>query len=240
MKKQLTLKLCIILFLLPVAKGFAQESIMNDISYPYLQKLIESAKENYAEIKVKQEQVNIANTTYKESKFAWFDALSVSYIYNPQNVLNLSNYSSAQSTLNTGAGLNPFFSGFQTGINLNIGTLIKNPFNTKNAKANYNIALLEQEAFNASVETQVTKLYLTYLQQMATLRLRTKTALDVETMLNQTKRQFEKGNETIEDYTKATTAFSEINQSKIDAEVAVLIAKGALEEIVGKKLEEVK
>ncbi|EHQ25705.1 TolC family protein [Mucilaginibacter paludis] len=238
MKRNFIFTIGVILFLLPAAQGFAQESIMNDISYPFLQKLIAAAKEYYPQIKIKQEQVNAAKINYNGSKSAWFDGLSLSYVYSPKNTLSLT----STSTTTSGSGTsNPsLFSGYQVSVSVNVGSFIKNPFNTKVAKANYNIALLEQQAFNGNIETEVTKLYLTYIQQIASLRLRTKTAQDIGSLLEQSRRDFEKGDETIENYTKATTSFSDINQLKIDAEVAVLNAKVALEEIIGKKLEEVK
>jgi outer membrane protein TolC len=226
MKKISIFKLFLVLFLLAAAQSFAQESIMNDISYPFLQKLIETAKTNYPVVKAKQEQVEIARIAHSQAKFSWFDNLSVSYVYNPENNINQ---------------VDPvLFAGYQAAINLNIGTLIKTPFTISSTKHAYTVAVLEQQTYNLNIETQVKRLYLAYIQAIAVLRIRTKTAQDVGSLLDQSKRQFEKGNETIENYTHATTAFSDINQTKIDAEVAVLNAKGALEEIVGKKLEEVK
>ncbi|MEO6521604.1 MAG: TolC family protein [Mucilaginibacter sp.] len=241
MKKNLVYTLSLILLLLPLTKSLAQESIMNDIDYPFLQKLINSAKQNYSAVKIRQAQVDIAKTTYNQTKLAWFDGLSVSYVYSPANAINLTSNNNISSGTSTGNTVNPnIFQGYQAAVAVNFGSILRNPSNTKNAKANYNIALLEQEALLNSLETQVRKLYLTYVQMNATLRIRTKTAQDLAISLNLAKRQFEKGNETVENYTRATTAFSEVNQAKIEAEVAVLNAKTALEEIVGKKLEEIK
>lgn len=243
MKKNLVFILSIVLLILSVAKGFAQESIMNDIDYPFMQKLVNEAKQNYTGEKIRQEQVNIARTSYKQSKYAWFDALSFSYVYSPTNAINLTSNNSVTSTgvAATGNNVNPnIFAGYQAAVTLNIGSLIKNPFNTKNAKANYNISLLEQQAADATLETQVRRLYITYVQAMATVRMRTQNAQDVSTILTQTKRQFENNTVTVDQYSSAVTAFATANQTKIDAEAAVLIAKMALEEVVGKKLEEVK
>jgi outer membrane protein TolC len=241
MKKRLAIILSAALFLLPLTKSFAQESVMNDLDFPFLQKLINSAKQNYASVKVKQAQVDIAKTTYNQSKIAWFDGLSLSYVYSPANAINLTSNNSISNGTSTGNTVNPnIFAGYQAAIALNIGNILRNPGNIKNAKANYNIAVLEQQVYLGSLETQVKKLYLTYMQQMATLRLRTKTSQDLEISLNLVKRKFEKNEETVENYTKAITAFSETNQFKIDAEIGALNAKASLEEIVGKKLEEVK
>jgi outer membrane protein TolC len=241
MKKNLVYILSAVLLVLSFSKSFAQESIMNDIDYPFLQKLINSAKQNYSAVKIRQAQVDIAKTTYNQTKLAWFDGLSFSYVYSPANAINLTSNNNIATGTATGNTVNPnIFQGYQAAFALNLGSILRNPSNTKNAKANYNIALLEQEALLNSLETQVRRLYLTYVQLNATLRIRTKTAQDLAISLNLAKRQFEKGNETVENYTRATTAFSEVNQAKIEAEAGVLNAKTALEEIVGKKLEEIK
>ncbi len=245
--KRTLIKIYLVLLLFPSVKIYAQETIMTDVSYAYLQKLINVAKQNNPQVKIKQRQVTVSQNSYKLSKVAWFDALSFSYVYNPLNTVTVAtvNPNSTGGTGTTGAGSSTgntslFAGGYNVSLTLNIGTLFKNPLDTKSAKENYNIALLEQDSYNLSVEAEVKRRYFTYLQQMATLRLKTKTAQDVENLLTESKHQFEKGSETLDAYIKATTAFSDISQFKIDAEIAVLSAKAALEEVIGKKLEEVK
>ena len=68
---------------------YAQETIFKDLSYAYLEKLIATAKKNYPQVKVLQNQVNIARSTFHQSNFGWLDAFSASYIYSPQSSLNL-------------------------------------------------------------------------------------------------------------------------------------------------------
>jgi outer membrane protein TolC len=227
MKRNLVFKVALFLVLLfSASRSIAQETIINDIDYPFLQKLIANAKTYYPQLKIRQAQVDFSKLAYKSSKLSWFDNITTAYIYNPQNTINYANQN--------------IFIGYQFAVSLNLGTLMKTPYAIKSAKQTYNISVLEQQAATSSLETQVTRLYYTYLQQLAILRLRTKTALDIENLLAQSKRQFEKGNETVENYTKAATTYADVSQAKIDTEVNLLIAKGALEEIIGKKLEEVK
>lgn len=241
MKNHLALILFAILAIFSANKVAAQETIMNDMDYPFLQKLVNEAKLNYAPQKIRQQQVNIARTTYRATKLAWFDALSFSYFYNPNNTLSLTQNNSVTPGSSTGNTVNPNLSfGYQTAVTLNIGTLLKNPSNTKNAKANYNIALLEQQGAEMTLETQVRRLYITYVQANTNVRVRTQNAQDVATLFTQTKRRFEKNEVSVDQYSGAVTALASANQAKIDAEATALIAKLALEEVVGKKLEEVK
>jgi outer membrane protein TolC len=228
MKKNLIVTIYIVLlFLLPVSKLYAQESIMNDVSYPYLDKLIATAKLNYPLVKIKQQQVLIAQNSFKQSRASWFDMVSFSYIYSPENTINLAATSVVAA----------LFSGYQFAITVNVGQLIERPYTIRNAKANYDIAQLEQQQYDLNLELEVKTRYFNYLREMGALRLRTRTSQDAETVLSQTKHQFELGSETVENYTRATVSYAENNQAKLDAEAAALIAKASLEEIIGRKLE---
>ena len=53
------------------------------------------------------------------------------------------------------------------------------------------------------------------------------------------KYKFEKGEETLENYSKAIVALNAQKQNIISSEGNVLIAKSGLEEIIGKKLEDI-
>lgn len=230
MKKLLLPVFILLLSILPLSKSYAQESIMSDISYPFLDKLIATAKQNYPQVKIKQEQVTLAKNAYSLSKKTWFDLISFSYIYSPQTSINL-------------AATNVFssiFQGYQISVSLNIKTLLEKPVLIRNAKENLYIAQLEQQDYNLNLELEVKTRYFNYIRQLGILRLRTRTSQDAENLISQTKRQFEAGSETMENYSKATTSFAENNQAKLDAEASVLVAKASLEQIIGKKLEEVK
>ena len=77
---------CLTLFIFFSARNiYAQETMFQDLSYPYLEKLIAAAKENYPHVKVLDHQLNIAKSTFHQSNFGWFDAFSASYIYSPQS-----------------------------------------------------------------------------------------------------------------------------------------------------------
>jgi len=219
-----------LILLLPAINTRAQESLMNDVSYPYLEKLINIAKANYPLVKVKQEQVIIAENSYQQARRSWWDAFSFSYIYSPQNTFNL-------------AATNAFtslFTGYQFAITYNLGNLLEKKYTIRNSKENVNIALLEQQTYDLNIELEVKKRYFTYIQQNALVRVRTKSSLDAESIFNQVKHQFENTDATIDVYTKASLSFAESTQARYDAEATALIAKASLEEILGKKLEDIK
>jgi outer membrane protein TolC len=226
MRRSLLL-ICTTLFLLvPVSKCYCQESMMN----PFLDKLIATAKQNYPLVKVRQEQVLIAQNTYKLSKKSWFDLVTFSYLYSPQNSINLASTSVISSV----------FQGYQISVSLNFKSFFEKGFAIKNAKESVNLAMLEQQNYNLTLEAEVKTRYFNYIRQAAILRLRTRSGLDAQSIMDQAQHQFAQSTMTIENYTKASIAYSESNQTKIDAEAGWLIAKSALEEIIGKKIEAVK
>ena len=208
------------------------EGFTNDISPEYLQKLIDTAKKHYPEVKIKAAQVGIAQTTYSQAKLAWLDAISISpsYVYNPASV----------NVLNATGGATNTFNGYQIGFSVNIGGLITKPFVAKIAKQSFAVAQLQQQEYNLTIEAQVKRLYYTYLNAQASLRLLTHAVQDAQLNVEQVKHRYEEVSTTLTEYNTSLTQFYTQNVSKLTAELAYYTAKTNLEEIVGKRLEDIR
>ena len=216
----------LLLSLLFTTRLHAQESFISDINYPYIEKLIATAKKNYPQVKLRQAQVNIAKSALTQSKVLWLDAFTASYIYSPQRTLNV---------------ITPnIFNGYQLSISVNIGTLLSKPFAVRSARESVNVAKYEQSAYLLSIEAQVKRLYFQYLSAQAELRLRSGAVIDGETAVKQLKYSFQKAEVTFQVYNEALTSLYQQGGFKVQAELATLTAKTNLEEILGVKLEEVK
>ncbi|GGH00428.1 TolC family protein [Mucilaginibacter phyllosphaerae] len=216
----------LILFTLSTLALHAQESFINEVNYPYLDKLIATAKRNYPEVKVRIAQINAAKAALTQSKVAWLDAITASYIYSPKNSLNLTNPT--------------FFNGYQIGFSVNLGTLLAKPFATRSAKEAVNIAQYQQQQYYLTIEATVKRLYFTYLEAQADLRNRARAVTDGEIAVKQLKYTFQKGETTFHDYNEALTSLYNQNSFKVQSELSILTAKANLEEFLGVKLEEVK
>ena len=201
----------------------AQETMLTEVSYTYLDTLIKIAKLNYPKIKVFDKKVTIAEKNVGRTRVAWLDAINVSYLYNPNNTFNV-----ARPT---------FFSGFQTGITLNVGFLLQRSYLIKIAKNELDISRYEREEYNLNIEALVKERYFLYIQNQTILKARMQNAQDAESILKAARYRFEKGEETLQNFNIALMALSTQNQGKIEAEAQLLIAKAYLEEIIGKKLE---
>jgi outer membrane protein TolC len=221
--------LCLTLFIFICANNvFAQETMFQDLSYPYLEKLIATAKKNYPQVQILQNQVNIARSTFHQSSFTWLDAFSASYIYSPQ---------SATATSAT----NPIiFNGLQLVATVSLGSLFERPYTIHNAKESVKIAEEQQEEYYLTIEASVKRFYFAYIAAQADLRNKVNAVQDATTAVNQIKHTFEKGETTFVIYNEALTNLYNQNSFRVQAELAVFTAKTNLEELLGAKLESIK
>jgi len=203
----------------------AQESMIPDLSYPFLEKLIYSAKQNYPLMAANLRKVNFANYNLKKAKLSWFDFFTLSAFYSPSTSITLTN-----ATL----------TGVQIGIFINFSNIIQKPTLIKQSKEEVAIAQLTADQYAITLETEVKNRYFRYMQSLSVLRVQNQNAIDIEALFKQIKFKYERGEETLENFTKLMIQNADQKQKIIDAESTVLIAKTTLEELVGKKLEEIK
>jgi outer membrane protein TolC len=218
---------CLTLFILTsVSNLYAQETIFTDLSYPYLEKLIAAAKKNYPEAKVRQNQVNIARSSFHQAEFGWLDAFSASYIYSPQSSINITSPT--------------IFKGYQLVATVSIGSLFERPYTVHNARETLKIAELEQQEYNLTIEAQIKRFYFAYIEAQADLRSKVNAVLDASNAVKQLKYTYEKGETTYIVYNQALTNLYNQNSFRLQAELAVFTAKTNLEELLGDKLESIK
>lgn len=221
--------LVIIVMILQTTFSRAQESMMTDISYVFLEKLIATAKENYPRMNNFEGRINVAKTTVGQEQLSWLDAFSLSYVYNPSNTINQNQ-----------ANPNFFnFNGYQVALNFNLSSILQKPGNVKQAKENVKIAQYDLEEYILTLETDVKRRYFSYIQALTNLRLQTKMTSDALNISRDIKAKYEKSEVTFEQYSISQMSYSGALQTKIGAESNFLIAKASLEELLTKKIEEI-
>ncbi len=224
----------ILLFLLSIAAR-AQDSMVPDISYPYMEKLVAAAKKNYPKVIALQDRMELAKIGVSKAGLSWFDFFTFSYIYQPNNTLNYAVPSTTSATTNRF-----LFNGIQLGLSLNFGSLLLRPSNIKIAKTEVKIAGEEQSEYLIMLTADVKRRYFTYLLQQNLVKIQTQAYQDMQTSLKQTKYKFQKGELNFEVYNAALLSASVRTEQKLQAEANYFIAKSELEAIVGEKLEEIK
>jgi len=227
MFKKKTSALLFFQFVLIFQIATAQESIMTEYSPLYVQKLIAVAKENYPKSKAYDHQVRIAKNNLSGEKAAWLDPFSFSYLLR-----------SGDRTLDI---VNPqLLTGYQFGVSVSPGTLLRRPFIIKAAKEQVTIAQLEQNEYALQLEAEVTRRYMYYLQSLNTLRLQNKIVVDAEASFNDQKLKYQRSEITLQEYNTASTSLSSAQMSRVQAEANMITAKSSLEELLVRKLEEIK
>lgn len=202
----------------------SQETISSQINSEYLQKLIDTAKKYYPKNKTFDHRVNIANEAIKKAHLSWFDVVTFSLAYSPTNFTNATTVT---------------LSGIQLGVFFNFGSLLVKPSNIKQAKEELSIAELNKKEYALNLEAEVKSRYYKYVQEKSLVQLQSQRVMDWDAYIKQIKYKFEKGEETLEQYSKALVSLADQKQYLIEAEGSVLIAKSYLEEIIGKKLEDI-
>ena len=226
MKKSLQI-ICIFLMFLSF-DTLAQESVIPEIKYADLEKYIALAKENYPRKKIFEERQNGIKTGIPISYVSFFDMFNASYFYRPDD----------KSVIDP---INPYnFNGFQLGVNVNLGNLLQKPFMVKKAKSDFKVAQLETQEYNMQLETEVKTRYYDYILQLNQLKIATQSALDNKTVTDGLRNKFEKGEITLDAYSTARINQSASSTARIQTEINYLKAKDSLEEIIGKKLTDVK
>jgi outer membrane protein TolC len=216
--------LLILCFVFSVVSACSQESMMTEVNTSFLQKLIDTAKAQYPRMKNFDHRVTMAQDNLKKVKLTWYEIIAFSLFYSPSNATSVTNAT---------------YSGFQVGMGFNIGSLIQKPYLIKQAKEELLVAKLNLDEYNLNIEAEVKNRYYKYLQELTLLRLQTQTAIDADGLLKQLKFKFEKGEETFENYSKALIGFTEHRRNINATETDLLIAKSNLEELIGKKIEDI-
>jgi outer membrane protein TolC len=215
-----------LLFFFMIQSSYAQESLSKDLDYAYLDKLIALCRANYPKIKMYQAHVEAAETGVKKAKLSYFDIFNFSYLYNPKN-----NGTPVSASF-------PFT--YQFGFFVNIGAILQKPAMVKQARSELASAEYDKQSFDLNMEAEVKKRYFTYIQKKAVYRVRSNASLDVESMLENVKKRFEMGQETLEKYNQVLVMQTDHAQNLLNSESEVLVAKSSLEELVGQKLEDIK
>ncbi|NCI45549.1 TolC family protein [Sediminibacterium soli] len=206
----------------------AQESVnVNDeVSYPFLGKLIDTARKYYPKMRSFDHRINIANSNITKARLSWFDIFTFSYLYSPNNSTTLVNPS--------------LFNGYQLGMFVNIGSLITKPHNIRQAREQLAISKLDKEEYNLNIEAEVKMRYFRYVKELTMLKAMSQGLVDAENAMKQLRYKFEKSETTFEEYSRSLLVYADRRQSVIESQGALLVAKSSLEELVVKKLEDIK
>lgn len=221
------------LFILMLLSAFcvqanAQDDITSNINTPLLEKYIELAKEYYPKRKMFKASELSAKAKIGVAKASYVESLNASYFYRPDS----------RSIIDV---VNPYsVNGFQFGVNLNLGMFFRTPSLVKQAREEYNSASFQTKEYDILLASEVRQRYYEYLQWQMNLKVKNEAYIDNKTASDGLRFKFEKGEVSLDVYTKAKVLTNSAHSDKLESELNMLRAKEALETLMGKKLEEVK
>lgn len=172
-----------LLISLTIYHASAQETIMNDISEDYIARLVARAEANYPQVKANQNQVNIALANVGKAKMSYLEAITFSYIYQP-NGYNSAGSQSGGTTANLST-----FNGVQAGLFFNLGSFLEKPYAVKEARQQLEIASNTQDQYYLTLTNMVKKRYYTYIGDIAMLKFATQATINAETVTNDIKQK---------------------------------------------------
>lgn len=173
-----------------------------------------------------ESQKHIEREKVKIAKLSWTEGVAANFNLNQGNIQP--------------ANDNIFFPMYNFSATFNLGTILKTPYEVRNAKERERIADYEINQAKHQLRSEVLTRYRKYEASIEVLKIRTKASEDLYTSYTLVKKSFEQGNTTLKTYIEATNAYNQSLEQKLVAESNVSIALIALEEVIGVPLEEVK
>ena len=220
--------LLLILFIGSSVLVKAQDDIISEINTPLLQKYVDLAIAYYPKRKMYLANERSAKAKIGVASSGYLEAFNVSYFYRPDNA----------AIIDTS---NPYsINGFQFGAYLNLGVLLRTPSLVKQAREEYNSATFQTKEYEIILASQVRQLYFEYLKSFNDVKLKGQANTDTKAASDGLRYKFEKGEVSLDVYSKAKALSSAATTEKLLAELNLLRAKDTLEALIGQKLEEVK
>ncbi|WP_373514954.1 TolC family protein [Persicitalea sp.] len=217
------------LFLLVIdSPVFSQDEIelQDEISYPLLERLLTTARANYPTLKTYDARIGIAEKGVKQTRLSYFDIFSFSYLFSPFG---------GQAAINPNQ-----LNGYQFGFFANIGSLLQKPTQVRQARDQLRVVELERDAYLLNLDAEVRQRYFQYVKAKASYRIIAKSVLDAQSLVEDAKYRFERGEIPFETYSRTLSERSIRQQGKVAMEGDILIAKSRLEELLGKRLEDIR
>lgn len=224
--------LYIVVFLMPIL-GFAQKPAVKEamptIMFPdnynsqnFRDELVSEAIKNASEIKVATRETQIEKYRVGISKSKWLDYFSFSG--------NLNEF-----TLNPGKYANQalFFPRYNFGVNIPLGSLFSNAYNTKIANHQYLIAKENEKSTALALRVQVLSKFEEYIQSREALTLQSQVYNDQETVhvLNESK--FKSNTISLEEYNESSMKLFDLKSKALDLQRQYAITKYELEALIG-------
>lgn len=217
-----------LLFVTFTANAQQQQSLLSSVDNVMLQKYIDMAIQYYPRKKIYDAYELKAKSDATTAKMGVFDFFNAAYFYRPNDKVALD-------------ALNPYsINGFQFSVNVNLGQLLSKPSVIKSAKETYKATQAQSADYLIALKTEVRTKYYDYILKKSNLLLRNQSSQELKVTLTDAKLKYERSQIPVDVYTTAKNTSLEADELLLNSEAGFLIAKNALEDLIGAKIEDVK
>ena len=227
----------IIFFLVISVPVFGQNVDYNKIILPdytktadFGEKLVQLAWKNHPSNETFRREVDIAETTVRQSTAAWLDIFSVAG--------NLNEF-----TINKQAdiyGRAAYWPKYNVRASISLGQFFTIPSTTRINKHRLMIAQANVNTQKLTVRNQVLKAYNEYVLREKMYKVQSQLLLDNETSHKLIEQRFKNGETTFETYSASLSNYTTMTVAQLEAERNYKNAKLDLEQLIGMRLEDVR
>ena len=199
-------------------------AVVDGDSVAFGEALVILAWENYPEndayrLEVLREEENIT-----QAKWNWMNDIGASFNINEGNI-------NSEAT-------SQFFPRYNFRISFSIGTFVLTPSKVRQAKLSTNIAEENLDQQKLAIRREVLSRYYAYLYNIDLLKIRLQSYQDVHSSYTSATQSFRRGEISLDIYNRALIARDQAQEARLEAERGVLMAKLALEELLGMTLDQ--
>ena len=188
-------------------------------------KLVSIAWENYPKNETFQHEIRKSQEKVKQARLGWAQPLSVQFYYGEPHINP--NFESN------------FFPRYNLGLNVNIGQILQTPSKIRSAQQDLAISLNNINTQKHLIRAEVLRRYYNYQLKLELLKIHIQAQDDAYNAYLDITQKFKDGRATLETYTQAALSQNQAAEQKIKSEMEVKMAKVAVEELIGVRLEEV-
>lgn len=227
----------IIFFLVISVPVFGQNVDYNKIILPdytktadFGEKLVQLAWKNHPSNETFRREVDIAQTTVRQSTAAWLDIFSVAG--------NLNEF-----TINPNAdiyGRSAYWPKYNVRASISLGQFFTIPATTRVNKHRLMIAQANVNTQKLTVRNQVLKAYNEYVLREKMYKVQSQLLLDNETSHKLIEQRFKNGETNFETYSLSLSNYTTMTVAQLEAERNYKNAKLDLEQLIGMRLEDVR
>ncbi|RMG25481.1 MAG: hypothetical protein D6730_10760 [Bacteroidetes bacterium] len=205
----------------------------DSVDLPLEEKLVRIAWQNYPQNKVLQHKLQQAQEQHRLARNSWKESLNFNTQYSigrGPDTLNAPLPGNQNNNTNTGFGV---------GLSINLGALFNNKIRARAAMEDVKIAEETLNLQKLMIRSEVLTRYQAYLSAITILRVRTQSAEEAYGAYLLAEERYKNGESTYPEYNQAYLVHTNAVEAKAEYESKVLLAKIALEEIIGVPLEQV-